>query len=145
MMLFSSTNQRKEYDLVLESNDFYGGYHVSVDPSIANSFATAALRYGHSAVGNFYKPCTPTADFHNPAPLYAENGVDAILRGLLNQPAREVDRYCIAYVEGGVKDCYVRSTFLAEEPRAPPPKNRRACPLILLATEAGHHFFFMLK
>ena len=68
--------------------------------------------------------------------------MDAILRGLLNQPAREVDRYCIACVEGGVKDCYVRSTFLAEEPRAPPPKNRRACPLIA-ASYRGWALFFL--
>ncbi|KAM7439485.1 hypothetical protein ABFA07_011151 [Porites harrisoni] len=88
-----SRRMRRQYGLVLKSRGFYTGYDASVDPSIANSFATAALRYGHSTVGNIYKPCIPTADFHNPAPLYAENGVDAILRGLLYQPAREVDRF----------------------------------------------------
>ncbi|CAH3120024.1 unnamed protein product [Porites lobata] len=92
-----SRRMRRQYGLVLKSGGFYTGYDASVDPSIANSFATAALRYGHSTVGNIYKPCIPTADFHNPAPLYAENGVDAILRGLLYQPAREVDRYCSSH------------------------------------------------
>ena len=85
--------------MLASAGNFYGGHNTSVDPSIVKSFPTAALRFGHSAVGNSYKltgngMCAriPIADFHNPAPLYEEGGVDLILRGLLEQSARKVDR-----------------------------------------------------
>lgn len=77
---------------------FYNDYCESVDLSIANSFATAALRYGHSTVGNF---CERTgahslplhvADFYNPEPLYEDGGIDGFLGGMLKQPAKEIDR-----------------------------------------------------
>lgn len=61
--------------------------------------AAAALRFGHSAVGNVYtRPGhfdMPVDDMHNPTPLYdlEQGGVDGILNGLLEKPARKIDRY----------------------------------------------------
>ena len=38
-------------------------------------------------------------DFHNPTPLYhlQEGGVDGILKGLLDQSARRIDRYVLHF------------------------------------------------
>ena len=87
--------QLRKYDLNIDS---YTGYNSSADPTIANSFAAAALRFGHSTVGNMYtRPGhfdVPISDYHNPTPLYdlQSGGVDGILRGLLEQSARKIDR-----------------------------------------------------
>ena len=75
---------------------FHNDYCETVDLSITNSFATAALRYGHSTVGNFYErtgaDSLDVADFHNPDPLYEDGGIDGLLGGMLEQPAKEIDR-----------------------------------------------------
>ncbi|XP_078361510.1 peroxidasin homolog pxn-1-like [Oculina patagonica] len=91
-----SEQMLQAYDLKLNS---YTGYNSSADASIANSFAAAALRFGHSTIGKAYiRPGhldVPVKDFHDPTPLYnlQEGGVDGILKGLLQQSARKIDRY----------------------------------------------------
>lgn len=73
-------------------------YDPSANSSIANSFGSAALRFGHSTVGNMYTGPDnfdmPIDDMHNPTPLYnlQQGGVDSILNGLLEQSARKTDR-----------------------------------------------------
>ena len=42
----------KWYECTLLRVLFHIGYDESVDPSIANSFATASFRFGHSTVAN---------------------------------------------------------------------------------------------
>lgn len=81
----------------------YTGFRPAVNPTIANEFATAAYRFGHTmlspqllrldasgkeiAEGNL-----PLASaFFNVAALTDEGGIDPVLRGLAAQPAQEVD------------------------------------------------------
>lgn len=42
------------FELKLQENDFFNGYDSRVNPAIANSFATAAYRFGHSMVPNSF-------------------------------------------------------------------------------------------
>ena len=91
-MLFSL--QRKQFGLELLSSDFYTGYKDNIDPSIVNSFATAAYRFGHSLVQNSFsrpgKSPIPKKSFFNPCPVY--KGTDSIFGGLATDPAQKVDR-----------------------------------------------------
>lgn len=40
--------QLDKYELRLEPSSFYSGYDSSVNPGIANAFAAAAFRFGHT-------------------------------------------------------------------------------------------------
>lgn len=53
------------FELKLQDKDFYNGYDVRVNPAIANSFATAAYRFGHSMVQNSFMR---TNSDHRPLP-----------------------------------------------------------------------------
>lgn len=44
----------KMFELYLEKNGYYRGYDDGVDPTVANAFATAAFRFGHSLVPNTF-------------------------------------------------------------------------------------------
>lgn len=82
----------------------YDEYDDKVDPSIPNSFATAAYRFGHSQV----QPVFPRLDkdgnnitignlslvdaFFDTS-HYNSTGTDPVIRGLLKEPARSVDEY----------------------------------------------------
>lgn len=79
----------------------YPGYRAHVNPGIANEFATAAFRFGHSTVGNDVEflgnDGLPVDDeilladaFYNPA-VVAEHGIDPILKYLASDDASEVD------------------------------------------------------
>lgn len=80
----------------------YHGYDPDMDPSIANEFATAALRVGHTMLSPTLlrldrrgRPLPegplPLADsFFNPEEI-VERGIDPLLRGLAHQRAQAVD------------------------------------------------------
>lgn len=92
------------YGLKLENEGFYNGYDSSVDPSIANSFATAALRFGHTQIRDlmsryssmYYrkKASVRTDDYFDPAPSYgvSQGGIACgLIRGLVKDHSQKVD------------------------------------------------------
>lgn len=80
----------------------YSGYNNKINPSVANVFATAALRFGHTLINPFllrlnetYEPTTNFSShisLHNaffaPHRLVEEGGIDPLLRGLLFAPTK---------------------------------------------------------
>jgi len=84
----------------------YKGYDVSIDPSIANEFSTAAFRIGHTMLSDSIQRLDESGHeiaegnlelrdaFFRPDKV-AEAGIDPILRGLAAQASQEVDPYLV--------------------------------------------------
>uniref|UniRef100_A0A4W5P8N2 Myeloid-specific peroxidase n=1 Tax=Hucho hucho TaxID=62062 RepID=A0A4W5P8N2_9TELE len=79
----------------------YPGYNETIDPSIANVFATAAYRFAHLAIqptlsrldiNNTENPMFPSVPlfkaFFTPWRLVFEGGIDPLIRGLVGRPAK---------------------------------------------------------
>ncbi|CAM2005308.1 peroxidase family protein [Acanthopleuribacter pedis] len=85
----------------------YQGYRENVNAAIANSFSTAAYRFGHSALNatilRLNADGTPVAEGHlplrnaffNPSRLTEEGGIEPIMRGLAAQACQNIDPFII--------------------------------------------------
>ncbi len=81
----------------------YRGYDSEVDPSIANSFSTAAFRLGHSMLSptllrldrngseSPFGHLSLAQAFFSPSLITDQGGIDPILRGLASQMCQEID------------------------------------------------------
>lgn len=81
----------------------YRGYRAEVNPGISNIFATASFRFGHTMLSPQLQRLDRrlkeveeghldlAAAFFSPAKIINEGGIDPILRGLIHQPAQEID------------------------------------------------------
>ncbi|MGB1250519.1 MAG: peroxidase family protein, partial [Candidatus Promineifilaceae bacterium] len=99
----------------------YNGYDNTIDPSINNTFSTAAFRFGHTMLSPQLRRLDPTGNSIPAGDLalrdaffniqwIQEEGIDSILRGLMTQPAQELDVFIIDDV---------RSFLFAEFPGSP--------------------------
>lgn len=82
----------------------YNGYHPEVNPGISNEFAAASFRFGHSMLSPNLLRITNSGEmvfvqlrnsFFNPALVVQDDGVDSILRGLVEQRAQEIDNMIV--------------------------------------------------
>ncbi|XP_076311583.1 salivary peroxidase/catechol oxidase-like [Tachypleus tridentatus] len=93
----------RTFDLLLKPDGFSNCYNPLINPSIANGFASAAYRYGHSLVQGIIKMVDKTSTvvnelplssvFFNPMHMYSPGSVDNLLRGLFRQPAQQFDSF----------------------------------------------------
>ncbi|KAK7084498.1 hypothetical protein SK128_008779, partial [Halocaridina rubra] len=86
--------------LPLNGGQFTSDYDPNINVGIANSFATAAYRFGHSEIADGLKKLTSTGTgntdpmtsvFFNPFELYMGDAMSDLARGSLSQAARHVD------------------------------------------------------
>lgn len=86
----------------------YQGYNANVNPSIANEFATAAFRLGHSMLGDDIEFLGNNGEelrgevslaeaFFNPS-LITENNIDPILKYLASDPSSQIDTQIVGSV-----------------------------------------------
>lgn len=91
------------FDLELLSSGYYQGYDPKTNPTVANSFAAAAFRFGHSLVQNSYMRCDRFHNFmRNNVSLHEEfqrgdigspGSLHRLIRGLVNQRALKRDEF----------------------------------------------------
>ena len=90
------------FDIVIGQ---YKGYDPRINPGVANAFATAAYRYGHTLIRPFFDrlgsnyqniaagPLSLLNAFYDPDQFRFSFGTDPLLRGLVTQNARRVDEF----------------------------------------------------
>ncbi|XP_066258453.1 chorion peroxidase-like [Euwallacea similis] len=92
------------FDLKLTNTGYFKNYESRVNPTIANSFSTAAFRFGHSMVQNsFIRTDSHHRPIHNNVTLHNEldneeniwsiGSLDRLLLGLINQPSQKRDEF----------------------------------------------------
>ncbi|KAK4874945.1 hypothetical protein RN001_014305 [Aquatica leii] len=94
----------KLFDLGLEQKGYYKEYSAKANPAVANSFSTAAFRFGHSLVQrSFIRTDTKHRLIRNNVTLHEEQknieniwsfgSLDRLLLGLINQPIQKRDEF----------------------------------------------------
>ncbi|KAF5294389.1 hypothetical protein FQR65_LT10754 [Abscondita terminalis] len=94
----------KLFDLELESKGYFKGYSTKINPAVANSFSTAAFRFGHSLVQrSFIRTDKKHRMIRNNVTLHQEQqnieniwsfgSLDRLVLGLTNQPIQKRDEY----------------------------------------------------
>ena len=93
----------EEYVPIILGPDYLGSYeeyNSSVDVTIANGFATAAYRFGHSQIMPFFSRLDSNYDqlpigplllqnaFFAPFRILEEGGIDPLVRGLISTPVK---------------------------------------------------------
>ncbi|XP_047476099.1 LOW QUALITY PROTEIN: peroxidasin homolog [Penaeus chinensis] len=89
-----------EYDLWLKQSGYSDSYDPQVDASIANVFATAAYRFGHSLVNDILKSAGETVplldNFMDPHLLLEKKTTtSALLEGLATSRSQALDSYLV--------------------------------------------------
>ena len=96
---------------LLTGTRFFNGYNRRVNAQMTAGFSVASYRFGHTLIQEWFRRFNqrsfqntesesefrpiPVLDFENPQYLYetCQGGVDAILRGLIKDPAGKLDGY----------------------------------------------------
>ncbi|XP_050311070.1 chorion peroxidase-like isoform X2 [Anthonomus grandis grandis] len=92
------------FELRLLKRGYYGNYNDKVNPTVANSFSTAAFRFGHSMVQNSFirtdshhRPLVNNVSLHdeilNVENIWSAGSLDRLLLGLSNQPSQRRDEF----------------------------------------------------
>ena len=92
------------FELKLLPRGYYSGYNDSVNPTIANAFASSAFRFGHSLVKKSINRCNKEfrqvpfnvelhKEMNNPSNLHNFGSVDRILLGLVSQKLARRDEF----------------------------------------------------
>ncbi|XP_063854179.1 chorion peroxidase-like [Scylla paramamosain] len=84
----------------LQGGEFYNGYDNRINAGVANEFAAAALRLGHSMIpehsysknsSGYYQATELNGVVFHPADMHKKNGIVNLLRGAFSQSIGKVD------------------------------------------------------
>ena len=92
------------FELKLLPKNYYNGYNDTINPTIANSFASAAFRFGHSLVQSTLRRCNKNfsevpffiklhKELNNPSNLHNFGSVDRLMFGLVDQKISRRDEF----------------------------------------------------
>ncbi|PSN38523.1 hypothetical protein C0J52_20098 [Blattella germanica] len=88
-------------ELNVNFSGYFYGYEATIDPSVANSFASAAFRFAHTLLPGLMKMIRNDSEEYvelhrmlfNPYTLFSPDGLDATLRGALATNVEKVNPY----------------------------------------------------
>ena len=92
------------FELKLLPKGFYQGYNDTINPTVANSFAASAFRFGHSLVKSTLRRCNKNfsqvpffiklhKELNNPSNLHNFGSVDRLMFGLVDQKISRRDEF----------------------------------------------------
>ncbi|CAB0015620.1 unnamed protein product [Nesidiocoris tenuis] len=90
------------YNLTLLDEGFLTAYDENLDPTVANSFATAAFRFAHSLLPGLMRSYETTSPgswmllrkvLFNPFPLYSSGSLDRILQSAIKTDVQKTNRF----------------------------------------------------